>query len=241
MFARAVVFCLLLSCIQIGNLYAQANVSGTVYDEKDLPLQGVSVISKRQGVGVATDLYGKYAINVYAGDTLEYSLLGFRKVQVIINEETGTPIHDIHLYPESMSLEQVQVVGRRNRQKDSIELRREYSHIFDYKPPGVLDYGAMALSSPITFFAKLFNFKGRKRNKQFRNTLHFYEQQRFIESRIPYGLVTQLTGLEGEERALFYNKYLRDYEFVKYASQYDIYQRIEQSFKEYEAAKKQEN
>src|SRR3546814_12784351 len=95
----------------------------------------------------------------------------------------------------------------------------------------------MALSHPITFLGELFDFKGRKRNKQFRNTLLDYEQQHFIESRIPYSLVTELTGLEGDERAMFYNRYLRDYEFVKYASIYDIHLRITESFKKYRIQK----
>lgn len=236
---KTIVFCLLLSGILIGDLHAQVNVFGTVYDEKDLPLQGVSVTSKRQGTGVATNLYGSYSLKVYPGDTVEYSLLGFRKEYVAISQETGTARHDIHLYPDNLSLEQVRVVGRRNSRKDSIELRAEYGHIFDYEPPSVWKYGAMALSSPITFLGELLNFKGRKRNKQFQQTLLSYEQQHFIESRIPYRLVTELTGLEGEERALFYNKYLRDYEFVKYASQYDVHQRILQSFRYYQESKKQ--
>lgn len=221
----------------VGDLYAQVSVYGTVYDEKDLPLQGVSVTSKRLGTGVATNLYGSYSLKVYPGDTVEYSLLGFRKEFVVVSQETGTARHDIHLYPDNLSLDQVKVIGRRNSQKDSLELRMEFGHIFEYKPPSVWKYGAMALSSPITFLGELFDFKGRKRNKQFRNTLLSYEQQHFIESRIPYRLVTELTGLEGDERALFYNKYLRDYEFVKHASQYDIHQKILQSFREYQESK----
>lgn len=239
MLTRAVIFGLLFTGILINDLNAQVSVYGNVYDEKDLPLQGVSVTSKRLGTGVATNLYGSYSLKAYPGDTLEYSMLGFRKEIVVVTQETGTARHDIHLYPDNLSLDQVKVLGRRNSQKDSLELRREYGHIFDYEPPSVWKYGAMALSSPITFLGELFNFKGRKRNKQFRETLLNYEQQHFIESRIPYSLVTQLTGLEGEERALFYNKYLRDYEFVKHASLYDIHQRILQSFKEYQESKKQ--
>lgn len=230
---------MLLNGILICDLHAQVSVYGTIYDEKDLPLQGVSVTSKRLGTGVATNLYGSYSLKVYQGDTVEYSLLGFRKEYVVITQKTGTARHDIHLYPDNLSLDQVKVTGRRNSVKDSIELRMEYGHIFNYKPPSAWKYGAMALSSPITFLGELFNFKGRKRNKQFRETLLSYEQQHFIESRIPYRLVTELTGLEGDERALFYNKYLRDYDFVKYASQYDIHQKILQSFREYQESKKQ--
>ncbi|MFS8615185.1 MAG: carboxypeptidase-like regulatory domain-containing protein [Solitalea sp.] len=235
MIARGLILVIVISGLLLSDLQAQVSVFGTVYDEKDLPLQGVLVISKRLGTGVATNLYGSYSLKVYPGDTLEYTMMGFRKEYVAIGQEGGTARHDIHLYPDHLTLDQVNVIGRRNRQKDSLALRNEYGHIFDYKPPGVLKYGAMALSSPITFLSELFNFKGRKRNKQFKENLLSYEQQNFIESRIPYQLVTELTGLEGDERALFYNRYLRDYEFVKYASQYDIHQRILQSFKEYRA------
>lgn len=231
---RGLVVLVLISGLWVNNLRAQVSVFGTVYDEKDLPLQGVLIVSKRLGTAVATNLYGSYSLKVYPGDTLEYAMMGFRKEFVVIDQETGTARHDIHLYPDNLTLEQVSVIGQRNRQKDSIALRNEFGHVFDYKPPGVLKYGAMALSSPLTFLAEVFNFKGRKRNKQFKQNLLSYEQQNFIESRIPFQLVTDLTGLEGDERAVFYNTYLRDYEFVKYASQYDIHQRILQSFKAYQ-------
>lgn len=214
------------------------NVYGNVYDEKDLPLQGVSVTIKGSLAGAATNLYGSYSIKAYPGDTVEYSLLGFRKEYFAVTQEMGTANRDIHLYPDNLTLQQVKVLGRRNSVKDSLDLRMEFGHMFSYKPPSFWDYGAMALSSPITFLAEVLDFKGHKRDKQFRNTLLSHERQRFIESRIPYSLVTELTGLEGDERALFYNKYLRDYEFVKHASQYDIHRKIRQSFKEYQAGKK---
>lgn len=213
-------------------LSAQVIVYGNVYDEKDLPVQGVSVVSSRSGQGVATDLYGSYSLKLYAGDTVEYSILGYRKAYFPVTG-SGTARNDVHLFPDHLSLDQVKVIARRNSVKDSLEMRREYGHIFDYRPPGVLDYGAMALSSPITFLGKLFDFKGRKRNKGFRKTLLFHEQMRFIESRIPFSLVSELTGLTGDELGLFYNTYLRDYEFVKYASQYDIHRKILQSYREY--------
>lgn len=237
-YTRVIISCLLLSGIAICDLKAQVNVYGNVYDGKDLPLQGVSVTGKRSGTGVATDLYGSYSLKVYEGDTVEYSFLGFRKEYFVVTQKVGTARQDIHLYPDNLTLQQVQVSGRRNNVKDSLELRMEYGHMFGYKPPSALEYGAMALSSPITFLGEILDFKGHKRDKQFRNTLLSHERQRFIESRIPYSLVTELTGLEGDERALFYNKYLRDYEFLKHASQYDIHLKIKQAFKEYQRSKK---
>lgn len=239
MLTRAIIGCLLLTGILINDLNAQVRVYGKVYDEKDMPLQGVTVTGQHSVTGVATNLYGSYALDVNAGDTVVFSMLGFRKKYVAITQSDGMVRHDIHLYPDNLSLNQVKVYARRNSQKDSLELRQEFGHVFDYKPPGVLKYGAMALSSPITFLGELLDFKGRKRNKQFRKTLLDYEQQHFIESRIPYSLVTELTGLEGDERAMFYNRYLRDYEFVKYASLYDIRLRIVESFKEYQENKKE--
>ncbi|HYH55718.1 MAG TPA: carboxypeptidase-like regulatory domain-containing protein, partial [Anseongella sp.] len=210
---------LVLSGGVFSELNAQVNVFGNVYDGKDLPLQGVSVTIKRSGIGVATSLYGSYSIKAYQGDTIEYSFLGFRKEYFAVTQAVGTARQDIHLYPDNLTLGQVQVLGRRNNVKDSLELRREFGHMFGYKPPSIWEYGGMALSSPITFLGEVLDFKGRRRDKQFQNTLLSHERQRFIESRIPYSLVTELTGLDGDERALFYNKYLRDYEFVKYASQ----------------------
>src|SRR3546814_19886949 len=120
--------------ILINDLNAQVRVYGKVYDEKDLPLQGVNVTSKHLGTGVGTNLYGSYSLDVNPGDTVVFSMLGFQKKYVAVPEEDGMVRHDIYLYPDHLSLEQVNVIARRNSQKDSMELRQEFRHVFDYRP-----------------------------------------------------------------------------------------------------------
>src|SRR5690606_10336429 len=84
MIARGLIMDIVISGLLLCDLQAQVSGFATVYDEKDLPLQGVLVISKRLGTGVATNLYGSYSLKVYPGDTLEYTMMGFRKEYVAI-------------------------------------------------------------------------------------------------------------------------------------------------------------
>lgn len=212
---------------------AQVNVFGKILDEENLPLPGVAVISKRRGTGVQTNQQGEYSLKVYTGDTVIYSFLGYMREFVPVEQQAGMLRKDLTLRPEPFSIDGVRVSAKRNRVKDSLELRREFGHIFGYSPPSALDYTTMALSSPITFLGTLLDFKGRKRNKDFQESLVYHEQQQFIESRIPMDLVRERTGLEGDELAMFYNRFLRNYRFAKQANQYDIYQRIDRSFEIY--------
>src|SRR3546814_6123427 len=94
MFTRAILACLLLMGILINDLNAQVRVYGKVYDEKDLPLQGVNVTSKHLGTGVGTNLYGSYSLDVNPGDTVVFSMLGFQKKYVAVTEEDGMVSHD---------------------------------------------------------------------------------------------------------------------------------------------------
>ena len=51
----------------------QAKITGTVTDEKNLPLPGVNVRVKGTTIGASTDANGKYTIDAEQGATLVFS------------------------------------------------------------------------------------------------------------------------------------------------------------------------
>ena len=57
------------------------DVTGTVKDEKGEPLLGVLVLIKGTQHGAATNMDGKYSIQVKVGDVLQYSFLGMKAVE----------------------------------------------------------------------------------------------------------------------------------------------------------------
>jgi TonB-linked SusC/RagA family outer membrane protein len=92
------------------NDQAQAvKITGTVTDEKGLPLPGVSVKVKGTTSGIITDGNGKYAITVNDNKAvLEFTFLGFTKQEININGRTEI---NVKLLEAQTALNEVVVIG----------------------------------------------------------------------------------------------------------------------------------
>ena len=74
---------LMMVLFAVGTILAQRSVSGTVIDDAGEPLIGANVLVKGTSVGVATDLDGKYSVDVPAGsNALVFSYTGFETKEV---------------------------------------------------------------------------------------------------------------------------------------------------------------
>ena len=85
-------------------------VTGTVLDETNTPLPGVSVLVKGTTIGTATDSDGKYTLSIPDGTnvTLVYSFIGYMPEEVPLNNRTAI---DVNLVPDISTLSEVVVVG----------------------------------------------------------------------------------------------------------------------------------
>lgn len=91
------------------NTFAQSiSVSGTVMDNAGSPLPGVSVIVKGTSIGVATSIDGEYVLNAPAAGTLEFSSLGLKSQEIIIN---GRSKIDVTMSDDSELLDELVVIG----------------------------------------------------------------------------------------------------------------------------------
>jgi TonB-linked SusC/RagA family outer membrane protein len=99
-------------------LYAQReSVSGTINDDTGQPLPGVSIVEKGTANGTASDVEGKYSINVASGSsTLVFSFIGYRTQEVTVSNRV---LIDVSLEPDVTSLDEVIVTGY------SVDKRRE--------------------------------------------------------------------------------------------------------------------
>ena len=88
------------------NVYAQNVIIGTVVDETDEPLIGVSVIEKGTTKGAVTDLDGQFRLDVAAGTTLVVSYVGYDTKEV--KAANGMTIK---LQPHANGLDEVVAVG----------------------------------------------------------------------------------------------------------------------------------
>ncbi|WP_080903232.1 TonB-dependent receptor [Parabacteroides sp. Marseille-P3160] len=81
---KCLFFCLLFS---IGTLSAQEiSVSGSVVDDQDSPLIGVSVMEKGTSNGTITDLDGKFSIRTKVNSVLVFSYIGYTSQNVVAKD-----------------------------------------------------------------------------------------------------------------------------------------------------------
>ena len=90
------------------------SVSGTIVDEMNEPLPGVSILVKGSTIGTSTDFDGNYTLTgIQAGDNLlEFSFLGYATTTRSIQAEVGKNIIlNLKLDPQTTDLDEVVVVG----------------------------------------------------------------------------------------------------------------------------------
>ena len=93
------------------------NLSGTVTDESEMPLVGVSVVIKGTNKGVATDFDGKYSLtDVPKGAVLQFSSVGYQTTDVKANNSQL----NIKLAEATQNLDEVVVVGYGTQKKGDV-------------------------------------------------------------------------------------------------------------------------
>ncbi|MDR1122304.1 MAG: TonB-dependent receptor [Dysgonamonadaceae bacterium] len=104
------------------NTYAQqesVQVSGTVTDENDETMVGVSVYVKNEpGFGVVTDIDGNFTIKVKKNATLIFSFIGYDKQEIDVD---GRTVINVKLAPSASSvLDEVVITGTGQQKKVSV-------------------------------------------------------------------------------------------------------------------------
>ncbi|WP_025742094.1 VWA domain-containing protein [Aquimarina pacifica] len=87
----------------------QIEVTGTVTDDKNYPLPGVSVQIKGTSTGVTTDFYGKYTLKARLDNILVFKYLGFATTERKIDSKST--VIDVILISSVATLDEVVVTG----------------------------------------------------------------------------------------------------------------------------------
>ena len=120
---RILISALLFLLCATSNTLAQqentVNVSGTVIDENNETLPGVSIyVQNEPGLGVATDIDGKYSIRVKKNATIVFSYLGYEKHEEDVNGRTTINVQ--MTVSSSNVLDEVVITGTGQQKKVSI-------------------------------------------------------------------------------------------------------------------------
>ncbi|MEC3966523.1 carboxypeptidase-like regulatory domain-containing protein [Flagellimonas halotolerans] len=119
-------------------------VTGTVYNDQNVPLPGASVQVKGTTTGAVTDFDGNYTIEASTGDILVFSYIGFKAQEAIV---TGSTL-DITLQA-GLELENVVVVGSRNANRTATDTP---------VPVDVLDFTELTQSTPQVTVTEILNY-----------------------------------------------------------------------------------
>ncbi len=92
----------------IGATAQSITVRGTVVDPSGEPLIGASILAEGTSVGTATDIDGKYAINVNPDATLVFSYVGYDPQSVAVKGRTTI---DVTMKENSVMLNEVVAIG----------------------------------------------------------------------------------------------------------------------------------
>jgi hypothetical protein len=89
-------------------VWAQESVTGTVTDIGGEPLPGVAIVIQGTATGTATNIDGKFTVEVPSNAILEFSFVGMRKVTEPVN---GRNTINVTMQPDAIGLEEVVAVG----------------------------------------------------------------------------------------------------------------------------------
>lgn len=87
---------------------ATHRVTGTVLDENGDPMIGVSVLEEGTKAGVATDLDGRFSLNVHSGAVLNFSYIGYKPQSVRVGNQSNI---QVTMEPDDNTLDDVVVIG----------------------------------------------------------------------------------------------------------------------------------
>ncbi|WP_020531993.1 SusC/RagA family TonB-linked outer membrane protein [Flexithrix dorotheae] len=108
---------ILICLFQIG--YGQGSIiSGTVTSSEDgEPIPGVSILIKGTSRGTTSDFNGNFSVDVSKGETLQFSYIGFKSKDILIEDQTEL---SVILEVDTEQLEEVVVIGYSSQKKTDL-------------------------------------------------------------------------------------------------------------------------
>ncbi len=100
-------------------------LQGKVTDEKDNPIEFVSVTCARQGKVAFTSLKGNFTLTLHSADSvvIRFSMLGYRAKTKVLRKPRGRQTLRVALYPDVSTLGEVQVQGQKIQSGQTQELK----------------------------------------------------------------------------------------------------------------------
>jgi hypothetical protein len=242
------IFFLLLSISAIAQQKKQGyvTVSGTVYDiSARQPIEAVAVLST-MGNGTLTDSLGKYSITVRWTDSIWFSMLGKTTMRYSVDTIVNPEQFNIMIHLRVGDLPEVRVRSK-NYKLDSIDNRKEYAKVFNFKKPGIslsnnrtYSPGGLSVGFDLDEFINIFRFKRNRSLAALQKRLLQQEQDKYIDYRFNKAFVRKLTKLQQPQIDSFMNEYRPSYEFLQTVNDIEFGYFIQKSFEQFKLRKQQQ-
>ncbi|MFC4871660.1 SusC/RagA family TonB-linked outer membrane protein [Negadavirga shengliensis] len=92
-------------------------ITGTVKDENGEPIPGATVAVEGASIGTATDIDGKFSLEVNEGDVIKISFIGYKTYSLTVSKQTA---FNIVLEEDQSSLEEVVVIGYGTQKRSDV-------------------------------------------------------------------------------------------------------------------------
>ena len=215
----------------VGIAYAQVEpktrVSGVIFEKSTgKRLAEVNVINLKNNAKTVTNNFGVFFLEASIGDSLSITKVGYGPLKTVLYT-----MEDILLEMQpGLTIEEV-VVTRRTREQEMADI------LDDYSKKGIYNGGRNSvgtyLNSPAT---ALYNLFGReaKNMKRFEKYMNRETEELAVDRIFTKTVVTNTTGLDGEDLTDFMELYRPSYAMVTTWGQYDLLNYITKSFKTWE-------
>lgn len=218
----------------------QFNLHGTVYNYfNKKPVEAVTVYTS-SGQTTFTDSVGKYIIKVKNTDSIWFSYLNKNTIKYSVDTILD-PLHfEIALYIDIAWLPKVTVYGK-NYTLDSINNRKEYAKIFNFKKPTLQlnsispsNYipGGVTVGLDLDALINMFKFRKNREMEKLKERLLQQERDKYIDHRFTKLFVRRLTHLEGEKLLTFMIYYRPNYHQLIKMNDLELGYYIEQCYKQ---------
>ena len=245
---RIIFLCILLISFTFG-LQAQSLEGEVISSDDGLPIEGVHVVNTTANKMSISDEKGHFNLVANKGDTIVASNINFNTKQFIVSD--GQFLR-LKLNPAVIQLDEVRVS---NMPDTEAEFRKKVIDMGEVQDESFVPFGmtpnkpkgkvpknydpnytkslGYAINKPISFIVKKFSKKHKNKLKYYQTVAN---QGNVIANSKKYNpeIVTELTGLEGDQLTDFMQYLDLDPAFVKRSTEYEIAARI---LKEYNTFK----
>ena len=111
------------------SFYSNAQIKGSITDEKGKPLPFVSVFEENTYNGTTSNEQGNYQLNIKSGgkNKIVFQLLGFKTKKIAIPTEKSPFTLDVNMLEESYSLNEV-VINPKNNPANAVIKKDKYTN-----------------------------------------------------------------------------------------------------------------